>query len=298
MTTPDTPSSPTGVIHDIGYRHYEGPRLGRNAVMRALFVDGLRGAYGIGRARRSRVIPFVLLALACLPALVWGLVVTIVGLNELPVGYSEFVLLVQVLVAIFVAAQAPVLASRDLRHRVVSLYFSRPIGRMQYLFARYASLVAAVFLFIATPLTLLFACALLAKLPLGQELPDYLRALVEALMAALLIGGIALTVAAWTIRRGIGIAAIITVLLVASGLQGFVAVLAYEMGNEALEDWSAVVSPIALVDSIAGHLLRAETGFVNEPSWAMGIGFLGVWIAYVAVCIGALVVRYRKVGVS
>jgi ABC-2 type transport system permease protein len=301
MPTPEperATSTPSGVIHDIGYRHYDGPRLGRGAVARSLFVDGLRGAYGIGRARRARIIPFVLLGLACLPALVWGLVVTIVGLDELPVGYTEFVLIVQVLVAMFVAAQAPVLASRDLRHRVVSLYFSRPIGRMQYMLARYASLTTAVFAFIATPLTLLFLCALLAKLPLSQELPDYLRAIAEAVMAAMLISGIALVVAAWTLRRGVGIAAIITVLLVASGLQGFIAVVAFEMGNQQLEDWSAVVSPIALVDSIAGHLLRAESGFVNEPSWGMGIGFAAVWLAYVLLCIGALAMRYRKVGVS
>jgi ABC-2 type transport system permease protein len=300
MSMPDASGNggPTGVIHDIGYRHYDGPRLGRGAVARALFVDGLRGAYGLGRSRRSRVIPFGLLALACLPALVWGLVVSIVHLQELPVGYSQFVLLVQVLVAIYVAAQAPVLISRDLRHRVIALYFSRPLGRMQYVSARYASLAVAVFAFIATPLTLLFACALLARLPLGRELPDYLRGLGEAAMAALLISGIALVIAAWTLRRGVGIAAIITTLLVASGLQGFIAVIADEMGSEQLEDWSAIVSPIALVDSVAGHLLRAETGFVNEPSWTMGAGFAAVWLAYVLLCVGALAWRYRKVGVS
>ena len=167
-----TPNAPGGIIHDIGYRHYEGPRLGRGAVVRALFVDGLRGAYGIGRSKRSRVVPFLLLAFACIPALIWGLVVTIVNLDELPVGYTEYVVLIQVLVAIYVAAQAPTLVSRDLRHRVVSLYFSRPLGRMQYVFARYAALAGATFAFIAAPVTLLFACALLAKLPIAEQLPD------------------------------------------------------------------------------------------------------------------------------
>lgn len=296
-TNPD--SAPAGVIHDIGYRHYDGPRLGQGAVVRALFVDGLRGSYGIGRAKRSRVIPFLLLAFACIPALIWGLVVTIVNLDELPVGYLEYILLVQVLVAIFVAAQAPMLVSRDLRHRVVSLYFSRPLGRSQYVLARYASLVAAVFCFIATPITLLFACALLAKLPIGEQLPDYLRSLVATALVSLLVSGLALVIAAFTVRRGIGVAAIIAVLLVSTGLQGFVAVIGNELGSELVEEWAAAISPFGLVDAIGGHVLRGESVFLGvDPSWAMGAGFAAVWLALVISCWTVLVLRYRRVGVS
>ncbi len=300
---PDTAEAtavvPGGVIHDIGYRHYDGPRLGRAAVVRALFVDGLRGAYGIGRSKRSRVVPFLLLAFACIPALIWGLVVTIISLDELPIGYSEYIVLIQVLVAIYVAAQAPTLVSRDLRHRVVSLYFSRPLGRMHYVFARYTALATATFAFIAAPITLLFLCALLAKLPISEQLPDYLRALVGAVLVAMLVAGIALVIAAFTLRRGFGIAAIITVLLLSSGLQGFVAVIANEAGSELLEEWAAAISPFALVDSINGHLLRGESVFMGvDPSWVMGAGFLAVWFALVATCWGALALRYRTVGVS
>ena len=46
QTTPaavPTPG-PTGQIHDIGYRHYDGPRLGAGFISRSLYVDTLRGA--------------------------------------------------------------------------------------------------------------------------------------------------------------------------------------------------------------------------------------------------------------
>lgn len=309
--TPDTPGTPSagpsapvvtapgGVIHDIGYRHYDGPRLGRAAVVRSLVADGIRGAYGIGRSKRSRIIPFLLLGLACIPALIWGLVVTIIGLDDLPVDYVEYIILIQVLIAIFVASQAPVLVSRDLRHRVVSLYFSRPLGRMQYVFARYTALSVALFAFIATPVTLLFLCGLLAKLPIGEQLPDYLRALATAALLALLVSGIALVIAAFTVRRGLGVAAIITLLLLSTGLQAFVGIMAEETGAAMLEEWAAAISPFGLVDSINGHVLRGPATFVGvDPSWTMGVGFVAIWLALVATCMAALALRYRKVGVS
>ena len=66
--------------------------------------------------------------------------------------------------------------SRDLRFRVAPLYFSRPLSRQQYVQAKYAGMATALFILMALPITLLFAGALLAELPLGEQLPDYLRA--------------------------------------------------------------------------------------------------------------------------
>ena len=46
-----------GSIYDLGYRRYEGVRLGRGAAIRALAADSFRTTYGIGhggpRLRRS-----------------------------------------------------------------------------------------------------------------------------------------------------------------------------------------------------------------------------------------------------
>ena len=43
-----------GVIHDLGYRGYDGPRLGRMQIVRALTWHSFRSAFGIGRASRAR----------------------------------------------------------------------------------------------------------------------------------------------------------------------------------------------------------------------------------------------------
>ncbi|MDX6241618.1 MAG: type transport system permease protein, partial [Kribbellaceae bacterium] len=58
----------SGVIHDIGYRHYDGPRLGRAAISRALMVSSLRHAYGLGRSGKSKTMPILLLAVMVVPA--------------------------------------------------------------------------------------------------------------------------------------------------------------------------------------------------------------------------------------
>ena len=89
--------------------------------------------------------PFLLLAVIVLPAVVMGIVTSYVGLSSLPLGYTEYVVSFQVAVIIFVGAQSPAMMSRDLRFRVTALYFSRPLSRQQYVQAKYAAMATAVF---------------------------------------------------------------------------------------------------------------------------------------------------------
>jgi len=42
----------TGVIHDLGYRGYDGPRLGRAQIVRALTWHSFRSSFGIGKLWR------------------------------------------------------------------------------------------------------------------------------------------------------------------------------------------------------------------------------------------------------
>ena len=129
-----TAATPAGgsVIHDLGYRPYHGPRLGPGAIARALVVTGFRNTFGLGRSGKSKVLPFVLLTLNLLPAVIVGGIVAFAGADELPIGYAEYASQTQVLLGIFVAAQAPVLFSRDLRHGTIALYLARPLRSDTY----------------------------------------------------------------------------------------------------------------------------------------------------------------------
>lgn len=294
-------SQHAGAIHDIGYRHYDGPRLGRRAVQRSLFLDSARGAYGLGRAGRTKVVPALLLAAMCLPALITGVVASVVGLDELPLSYTAYAVTLAPLVSVFVATQAPASVSKDLRFRVVSLYFSRPMQRVDYVQAKYAGLALAVLVFLCAPLLVLLAAALLAEMPLGEQLPGLARALAGAVLLSLVLAGIGLVLAAATPRRGLGVAAIITVLVVLTSVQGSVMGIALSQVPErtALAGWVGVVQPFTLVDGVLVRLLGAESAMPAAPPGVLGGAvFAAVAVAVVLGCYALLVLRYRRVSVS
>jgi len=295
VSEPSASRVPTGAIHDIGYRHYEGPRLGAGYIRRSLFVETLRGAYGLGRSARSKVMPFLLLGVMVIPAVVVGIVTSYISLASLPIGYTEYVVTFQVAVTVFLGSQSPAVMSRDLRFRVTALYFSRPLSRQQYVQAKFAGMTGALFLLMGLPLTLLLAGALLAELPLGEQLPDYLRAMAGAAIYALVLGGVSLVVAAMTPRRGVGVAAVVGVFLVLSGLQAAVMAMAGEFGNDAFSGYTGLISPYTLVDGVVAGLLGAESSIGQEPPGAIGAAvFTVVTVLLVAGCYAALVARYRK----
>src|SRR5262249_52983579 len=59
VTTDGAAPAGTGVIHDLGYQHYDGPRLGRPAIIRALAWHSLRSAFGIGRGAKAKIVPLL-----------------------------------------------------------------------------------------------------------------------------------------------------------------------------------------------------------------------------------------------
>ena len=291
----DVRSAPTGAIHDIGYRHYDGPRLGASYIWRSLFIETLRGTYGLGRSARSKVMPFLLLAVMVLPAATIGIVTGYFGFSELPLGYTSYVFALQIAVTIFVASQSPVAMSRDLRFRMAPLYFSRPLSRQRYVQAKYAAMATALFILMGLPLTLLFAGALLAELPIEDQLPGYLRSMAGAAVHGAVLAGIGLVIAALTPRRGLGVAAVVGVLLVLSGIQATVRAMAEEVGNDMFAGYAGLISPFSLVDGVMAGPLGAESVMAVGPQgpWASAV-FCAVAVLLVVGCYAGLLVRYRK----
>ena len=63
-------AEPSGRVFDLGFRRYEGPREGRKRAVWAVYKDGLRAAAGLGRGGRAKVVPWLFVAAALIPALV------------------------------------------------------------------------------------------------------------------------------------------------------------------------------------------------------------------------------------
>lgn len=296
--TADAPASAQGVIHDIGYRHFDGQRRGRGYIRRSLFADSLRGAYGLGRSARSKVMPMLLLAVMCLPAL--GIVAgtALTGAGELVAGYPSYLLNLQVAISIFVAAQAPVLVSRDLRFGVMPLYLSRPLERLDYVLGKYGAMATAVFALTAAPLTILFLGALVVGLPLGEQIPDYLRALAGAALLSPILAGISLVIAAVTPRRGLAVAAVVTVLVVLAGVQGVTQGIAYDQGAGDAAAYLGLLSPYTLVQGIQSSLLGAASPLPAPPGATGTAVFCLAALLLAGGCFAAFLLRYRSVSAT
>ncbi|GGV40171.1 ABC transporter permease [Streptomyces spectabilis] len=286
-------------IHNIGYRNYDGPRLGRAYATRSLYSQSLRGAYGLGRSAKSKVLPMILFGVMCAPALIMVAVAVATKANELPVDYTRYAVLLQAVIGLYLAAQAPQTVSRDLRFKTVPLYFSRPIERVDYVRAKFASMASALFILTAAPLIVLYVGALLAKLDFADQTKGFAQGLVSVALLSLLFSGIALVISAVTPRRGFGIAAVIAVLTISYGAVSTVQAIAHEQGgNGTAIEWLGLFSPITLIDGVQTAFLGATSSFPgNEgPSAGVGAVYLLVVLALVAGSYVALMRRYRKAG--
>ncbi|MGW0534699.1 ABC transporter permease [Streptomyces sp. NPDC003032] len=285
-------------IHNIGYRNYDGARLGRAYARRSLFSQSLRGAYGLGRSAKSKVLPMILFAVMCVPAAIMVAVAVATKAKDLPVDYTRYAIFLQAVISLFLAAQAPQTVSRDLRFKTVPLYFSRPIERGDYVLAKFTAMASALFVLTAAPLLVLYIGALLAKLDFADQTKGFGQGLVSVALLSLLFAGIALVISAITPRRGFGIAAVIAVLTITYGAVSTVQAIAYEQGSTGAIAWLGLFSPITLIDGVQTAFLGATSAFPGGegPSSGMGVVYVLVVLGLIAGCYGAMMRRYRKVG--
>ncbi|MFE7312641.1 ABC transporter permease [Streptomyces sp. NPDC057555] len=296
MSTETTPGG--AYIHNIGYRHYDGPRLGRAYARRSLFSQSLRGAYGIGRSAKSKVLPMLLFGVMCLPAGIMVAVAMFTKAGSLPIGYPEYAIYLQAVIGLYLAAQAPQSVSRDLRFKTTPLYFSRPIERVDYVMAKFAAMASALFLLTAAPLVILYVGALLGKLDFLGQTKGFGQGLVSVALLSVLFAGIGLVVSAVTPRRGFGVAAVIAALTIPYGAVSAIQGIATLRGSDGAVGWLGLFSPITLIDGVQSTFLGGTSSFPNglAPSTGAGFVYLLVSLLVIAGCFGLLMRRYRKAG--
>ncbi|MGN9791584.1 ABC transporter permease [Streptomyces sp. OZ13] len=286
-------------IHNIGYRNYDGPRLGRAYARRSLYSQSLRGAFGLGRSAKSKVLPMILLGIMCMvAAIIVAVAVATPNMSDLPLKYTRYAIIMQALIALFLASQAPQSVSRDLRFKSVPLYFSRPIERVDYVLAKYAAMASAVFVLTAAPLVILYAGALLAEFDFADQTKGFAQGLVSVAVLSVLFGGIGLVLAAFTPRRGFGVAAVIATLTITYGAVSTVQAIAWETGSAGVIQWLGLFSPVTLIDGLQTAFLGATSAFPGGegPGAGVGVVYLLVVLALIAGSYGVLMRRYRKVG--
>jgi hypothetical protein len=286
-------------IHNIGYRSYDGARLGRAYARRSLYSQSLRGSFGLGRSAKSKVLPMLLCGVMCLVALIIvAVAIATPTMTKLPIKYTAFAIYLQAVIGLFVAAQAPQSVSRDLRFKSVPLYFSRPIERIDYVIAKFAALASALLILTAAPLVILYAGSLLAKFDFAEQTRGFGQGLVSVALLSVLFAGVGLVVAALTPRRGFGVAAVIAVLTITYGAVSTVQAIAWQTDSADAVPWLGLFSPITLIDGIQTAYLGATSAFPGGegPGTGTGVAYLIVFFALVAGCYAVLMRRYRRAG--
>ncbi|MFC0526316.1 ABC transporter permease [Phytohabitans kaempferiae] len=286
-------SEATGVIHDIGYQRYAGPRLGRRYVFTSLYVHGLRTAFGLGRSAKAKIFPWFVLGVVFLTGAILAAVRAQVP--DAAVGYTAFADMMAWLVIFFVAIVAPELVSRDLRAGVLPLYFSRPLRRGDYAYAKLAALATAVWLLLGAPQILMFLVAAFSADGMSEvwtEVGDIVPGLLYALLWAAVFAGIGLLVASLTGKRAFAAGGIVAVFLMTTPIVGVLSV----MPSQAMNELALLFSPSSLVFGVGVWLF--DSGGGTDDIGPFGPVYLAVAIGVVAGCVALLLARYRKVASS
>ena len=281
----------SSVIHDIGYQRYTGPRLGRGAVFGAIYVHGLRAAYGLGRSAKAKIFPWLVFGIVALVAVILAAVRSQTGL--LPLNYIQFADAMSWLIIFFVAIVAPELVSRDMRAGVLPLYFSRPLRAADYIGAKVAALATAVWMLLAVPQFIIFlGGAFTSKTGMSgvwNELGDLLPAWAYSLLWALVFTGIGLLIASLTGKRAFAAGGIVAVFLMTTPVVGVLSILP----SSTAQDLAGLASPMTLVSGVGQWLIPSANTGLNigqyGPVYAIEAATL------IATCLLLLLARYRRV---
>ncbi|GGM54075.1 membrane protein [Micromonospora sonchi] len=287
---------PTGVIHDIGYQRYTGPRLGRRQVVGALYLHGVRTVFGLGRSAKAKIFPWLVIGIVGMVAAAVTAIRAQVG--EVVMTYAQFADAMSWLVIFFVAVAAPELVSRDLRSGVLPLYFSRPLPRTDYPLAKLLALVTGLWLLLGGPQLLMFlggAFTADGMRGVWDELLDLLPGLLYAGLWAVVFASVGLLVASLTGKRAFAAGGIVAVFLMTTPIVGVLSILPSQTANQL----AGVVSPPTLVQGVGLWAMR-DLLITDPDGGGPDLGPFGpvyalVAVALVAACVALLLARYRKV---
>jgi ABC-2 type transport system permease protein len=300
-----TSEAPRGEIYDLGYRRYEGRRLGRGYALWSLYGLSVRNAFGLGRGVLTKVLAFGLVLFALVPA-----VIQMVLAAVLPIGEFEFIQpheyygFIQVVLVLFVAAVASDLVGNDRRSHTLPLYFSRPIRRHDYALVKIAALTTGLLALTVAPQTLLFLGNWLGAPDgsawLADNRGEILPILASGFLVSLFLASIGTLVATFASRRSFAIVSVITAML----LTFTVVQIVLSIVNDDVARWAILLSPIhvmrgatlTLFDAMPEVTPLSAEGSPDDQIARADLGaamWLGVLLSYVAATASVTLGRYR-----
>ena len=295
MSEPAAASS----IYDLGYRHYDGPRTGRWGTFATLYTSSVRSAFGFGRRTSSKIIPFTLAVFAFIPAFIQ------VGIGAITSGldadieffeHEDYFGYVQIVLVLFCAAVAPELVGRDQRNRMLSLYFSRALSRIDYALARFAALTSVMLVLTLGPQALLYIGNGMAADDLSGYVADrwdlVFPIIGGSILVSAMIASVGLVLASYIPRRAYATAVIVGVFVLTYTL----ATILMETLDTTVARYALLLSP-AVWDGTIYWLFRVDApsdDVISDASFAGWVYFVA-GVVTIAVALGLTVRRFQRI---
>lgn len=302
----------SGEIYDLGYRNYDGPRLGRRYAIRSLGALSLRNTFGLGRGAWPKVIAFALVGFAMVPALVqlvFGALRALVfeageGEGFEFVAPEEYYGFVQVIIVLFVAAMASELVGNDRKNNTLPLYFSRPIERSDYVLAKVGALTLGLQMLTLVPQLLMFLGNWFGASDQSEWFSDNATDLPAIVASAILFSAefaaIAILIATFANRRAFALVSILGAFLLSLITTGIVADLLPRSAARVVMLLSPIYVARAVTFVLFDAMPRARPMDLAEgPADQLAAVELSGWIwivallAHVAIAVTFAIRRYR-----
>ena len=216
-----------GEVYDLGYQRYYGPREGRARARRALLVNGIRSALGIGRGSRAKVLAVLFFVSVMSPAVIMVIIASVAGPGFDTSGHAGYYSIISTIILIFSAIIAPELLIPDRRDRILHLYLVRPLTPTDYVAGRWSAFLIITLAIVYSGQILLFLGLLLtAPEPVDYVRENWLdvpRFLAAGFVVAVFTTTLPLAVAAFTSRRAYAAAFVIGLWVVSTSTAGILA---------------------------------------------------------------------------
>ncbi len=154
MTDTPAPNSNTAAageaaqIIDRGYRSYDGPRTGLPGSIRSVVRYSVRHTLGLGRAARHKILPWLAVVIALVPAVVFVGLAVVLDIDmiedEILPDYHEYYGFITTALFFYCAIIVPDILVADRRNGMLQLYLSTPLQWWSYLASKALAVAAAL----------------------------------------------------------------------------------------------------------------------------------------------------------
>lgn len=306
IAMPKTAERAAGTIYDLGYQHYDGPRLGRWHVIRTLSAFSFKTAFGTGRGSKAQIIPYLVLLLVYLPAVIMVAIASALGRPE-SINYAQYLPAVTFFLALFAAAQAAEVIVTDRQYGVLSLYLSRALNVNDYIAAKLIAFTGAMLVLTLGPQLVLFSGKILiATAPwdaFKSNYRDLWPILGGTLLAACYMSFVGLALASFAARRAYAAASVIGFFVFMPAVANIARVI---ITNPDSQRYTVLANPFVLITGFANWLFDVQVNLRGRNQFNVAAirsvaraGLPGQYYLYVmlgtcALALALLVLRYRR----